>query len=248
MYSIDKYVKSPLSLEEREIFLFDLIKKLDVESFQLFSEVLDLNEKSIYRIENLTRRTSSLIDITQSTLDAFEYLNNIEQKSYDYATKRYQLRSLLTAITTINTMLINTVFAIISFIILNGQNNKAFVKDLEAINKRYIQFDQDRLNTIMTTLENCTRIIYGKTNKMKNMIQTDTIENRLLIHANTYIAFYLDGSIESQGISSLPNLIKNTMIEILQKDLDSDNPNLLELLELAKNKKEQSLKLINQFI
>ena len=51
MESLVEYSKSRAPLKEREALLFNVINFLDKESYNLYSEIIDLDKESLYKTE-----------------------------------------------------------------------------------------------------------------------------------------------------------------------------------------------------
>ena len=63
---------------------------------------------------------------------------------------------------TVNLFVFNALLAIIPFIMLNMKANKEFADEICNINDRVFKYDENQLNVIKTTLENCKRLLTGK--------------------------------------------------------------------------------------
>ncbi len=162
MEDILEYAKSKDPLESREQRLFDMVNKLDIDSFDLFSEVIDLDNSTFYKFQGLVNRCNQLIDLYNKTNEAFEYLNLIEQESYTYAARRFQTKRMLAAMATIYSFIVNALLGLATFILLNNSANKSFVEELEKANEQMQKFDEVKLKRIETTLGNCDRLLHGK--------------------------------------------------------------------------------------
>ena len=234
------YFTSGKPLEEREQLLFELVNLLDNESFNLFNEIINLNDSSYYKIENLTTRINELKELNIQINKAFEYIKKIEESGYDYATRRLQFSRLAVAITTVYSCMINFILGIFHYIILNRMVNERFANELEETNQKIRQFDEDKITTINNTLDNCTRLLKGKMHKIQehNFDLFDII-------ANDYITQYLEGN--AKNIEYLPDNLQIKIREMLQIDLNTNNDNLDDLLSSTKDNSGKVLKLIKEY-
>lgn len=240
--NITSYFKSTAPLEKREALLFKMIDELDKESFILFNEIVDLSDESYYKLESLATRIISLIKIYKEIDESFEYINKIEESSYDYAAKRFQLKRTLIAITTVYASIVNFILGITSFVVLNDIASKEFIDELNNINDKLSEFDKDKLIRIRRTLENTTRLFCGKLKRIANNNElTDSNNMLLLIIANDYIKDYIEGNIPTEKINFLSDKIKDRITSILKKDLNIDNNNIYELLNIAKKNNQKRL-------
>ena len=168
MMDLDSYFKGTDNLENREQVLFDIIDKLDKESFNLFSEVLSLHKNSFYKLDNLVKRTEDL------------YL---------------------------------TCLSI---------------------------YGEDKLNLIKNTLENCSGLLEGKIKKKDELYNNESI-----LTANIFIFNYINGTTNDEDVKLLSTESKNSIIEILGRDLNVKSNDIYELLDLSKKQyKSSELKLI----
>ena len=247
MVDVKGFFKSKISFDEREKVLFELIERLDIESFDLFNEILDLDEESTYKIDSLILRSEELYKLFNEVNEGFEYLNKIELSSYDYAAKRIQAKRLLAAIITTELFFINFfTLAIISFIYINMRANKYFVLELEDINSRVLKYDEKKMYVIKTTLENCKRLLNGKKKKLDIVLEED-YEGRIS-KENSIIEMYINDEINEEDINNLSNNDRENIIKILSKDLNITNDNIIELLDLTKKKYISNMKLIKTII
>ena len=241
MLDIERFTKSTKPLEEREQLLFKLIDSLDKESFQLFCETVDLSSDSLYKLPNLANRYKELARIYELTKDAYEYLNRIEESSYTYASKRYVLKYMLASLLAVNTIFLNAIVSIASFVILTKKANKDLLREIEFIDSKMAGFDEEKLRITGITLENCERFIKAKLNN-----NPDSLDDSIII-ANKYISDYIDERVTIEGISILPDYIKTIMLKILQQDLKNQSNSLLELLTIAKSNYTNSQTFIKEY-
>ena len=250
MTDILEYSKGTDKLENREDFLFQLLNDLDNESYQLFSEIMDLGDTSYYKIDNLYSRVKYIRDIYNKTVESFKYVGKIEQSSYDYAAMRFQLKRLLTAVTTVYAFMCNVLLGISAFVLLNQRASEDFVNELVYINSRMDKFNEEQLRKIGSTIDNCTRLLEKKLEDMNpsgdlfRIINDGSLE---VTQVNGFIVAYIEELIDYDTIDTLSDKLKGMMISILQKDLNIDSDNLQELLEHAKRLNNDGLKLIKEY-
>ena len=250
MTDLLSYMKSSAPLEEREEILFSIIDKLDKESLALFGDIIDLNGHYLYKYENLMTRTSELKVLLEEVVKSFEYISEIEQSSYNYANKRFQFKKMLTAIVTVYAFLSNALLGIASFVLLSNKANKDFVGELTDINDTISKFDAEKLMVIDSTLQNCVRILKGKIEKLPdfmNMCENGTDQDKLFIFSNYIISSYINEVLNDEDINSINEDLRCSIINILKNDLNIDSDNIIELLHLAKNKNDNSIKLLKEY-
>lgn len=246
MIDIIDYSKGKDYLENREDFLFKLIDLLDKESLELFNEIVDLNNNSLYKIDNLIYRVEGLRRLLNETAESFAYINEIELSSYDFAARRFQLKRLLTAMVSVYAFLANALLGITAFVMLNHKASTDFCDEIEEIGEKVKRFNENDIYKIRETINNCGRILNGKIKKMEEDIKTgDLIDN--YGEANQYINLYLYNKIDDDYIGKLSETTTIRMIELLKSDLNSDSNNIYELLELAQSKKENGKKLFKEY-
>lgn len=239
--NIEKFATGTTPLEKREDFIFKLVDLLDEESFKLFSDIVDLEKNSLYKIPNLNQRFEVLQKTYLATKSAFEYIHKIEESSYDYATKRYLLKSCLASIVSVNLFLINALFGILSFYFLNRRANRDFAEELVDISDIIQKFDFEKLKRTGITLDNCERFLSRINTDYESKYSDDIID------ANIIIESYVDGEIDKESIESLSNTIKQTIISLLNQNLNTSTNNIYELLDLEKNRQEKSFALIKEY-
>ena len=250
MVNIIEYSKGKDSLEKREKYIIDLINKLDKESYDLYSDIIDCSDNSYYQLPNSSFRCNELAHMFDEVLDAYEYLNNINENSVMSATRRFQLKRMLTLITTVYAFYANALLGIVSFVLLNNKASKDYYNELVDIESLYNNFDEDRITKIESTLQYCARLYNTNLKRMKKkskeIKEDDEIGINVLI-ANSYIHGYINNEIDIDIFYELPELIQKNIMNILKKDLNCDKNNLSELLYLAKNKDDKSLKLVKEY-
>ena len=249
MENIIEYSKGKDSLEKKEKYVNDLICKLDRESYELYSDIIDCSNTSYYQLPNLSLRCNELSNIYKEVLNAYEYLNNINEDNVMSATKRFQLKRMLTLITTVYAFYANALLGIVSFVLLNNKASKDYYNELVDIESLYTNFDEEKITKIETTLKNSIRLFNKKLDRMKNNtkeLKDDENSINILV-ANTYIHNYINDEIGKEVFEYLPVSIKNEIIFLLKNDLNSDSNDLYELLDLVKNKDNNSLKLIKEY-
>lgn len=239
---IMEYSLSSVPLEDKEKFLFEIIDKLDKESYKLYCEIIDLSDKSFYKVKEISRRIIELGRTYKEVKEAYEYLDKIEQERVVSATKRLHLKSMLTGFTVMFAFINNVFLGVIAFILLNSRASKDYVNELEVIRSRYSQFDDDRISLIGTTIGNCDRLFCGKVQRMNNLLEgtkTKEDEGYIAIITDGYITLYLNGEIDEDRILSISDKYKEVLKDILKKDLNSNSDDLLTLLrELKEHNKD----------
>jgi len=155
-------------LELREEVLFKVMDTLDADSFKLFNEVVDLNDASMDKVEGLVMWLHELLKMYNLANDNFEELNNLELENYTYAARRFQMKRMLAAMTTVYALISNLFLGLLSFLLLNIRANKDFAKEIENIGEKVNRFDEEKLRRIESTLSNCERILYGKINRYED--------------------------------------------------------------------------------
>lgn len=249
MENIIEYSKGKDSLEKREKYINDLISKLDKESYELYSDIIDCSNTSYYQLPNLALRCNELTNLFKEVLSAYEYLNNVSENNVMSATRRFQLKRMLTLIATVYAFYANALLGIASFVLLNSKASKDFYNELVDIESLYTNFDEEKIIKIEATLKNCSRIFNKKLERMKtNTKELKNDEDSInILAANTYIHYYINDEIGKEVFEYLPVSIKNEIVFLLKNDLNSDSNDLYELLDLVKNKDNNSLKLIKEY-
>lgn len=241
MESLVEYSKSRAPLKEREALLFNVINFLDKESYNLYSEIIDLDKESLYKTEDLSIKISILMDLYNQVKESYEYLLQIELSSYNYALKRHQAKEFLTLLTTFYTFMASPIFAIASFVILNRMATKSFVEELKEIEETVKQFEiEDKMHVIHSTIANSLRILNGKTERCHEQItnQNNKENSSTIILANTLISLCLSGEISKEALNGLSEPLKNKITEILKKDLNTDETDLSKLIDLSKDREK----------
>lgn len=234
MTNIVEYSKSNASLEEKEKFVFEVIDILDKESYKLFGEIIDLSDESFYKVEEISKRIIELYKVYIKVKEAYDYLDMIEQGRVIYATKRFQLKALLTAFTTMFAFLNNAFLGIVSFVALNKVAINDYTREIGEIGISYSNFDDNRLELIKTTIENCDRLFAGKVSRMTEILQSthsEEDEGYKAIIVNGFIELYLNGEITDDRLLSISDKYKEKLKQILKKDLNSDSDDLITLIQ-----------------
>lgn len=240
---IEEYVKGNDTLEKKEKYISRVVDMLDKESFELFKEIIDLSDESIYKIIPLYERAHYLTDVYNDVMDAINYINKIEASNFEYAFKRYQLKKLLISMTTLSTFLLNALLGILSFVILSKRANKDFADECIEIYDAMEFISEEQLRVIFATLGNCSRLLNGKKNRIFDhlrKIQPDINESLCIMICNDAIKEYISGNASIEQIEYLDPYYKSTIVNILKQDLNSDSDDLIELLNLAKEKSDKS--------
>lgn len=241
---IIKFAKSTAPIEEREEFIFKLVDSLDVESINLFNDTTSLSSEAYYNIDSIIKRSHELNRIYMSVLEAYEYINNIELSSYVYAARRFQLKRMLTAIATLYAFMVNGFFGLFTFVLLNQKASNDFCKELENIYDIIEQFDFEKLEKVSVTLDNCARILCRK----KQIISdSESINGNIVNEANSFISLYLEDYVSLDDLKYLSDDVKLEIINILKNQFDSEIDDIGELLNIAKKKYDDGLKLIKEY-
>ena len=244
MTDLARYFKGRTPLDEREKVFFDMVDKLDKESFNLFCEITSLNDESTYKIDSLIMRSEELYNLFLVIEDCFEYLEKIEQESGIYAGNRLQAKRLLAGIMTANLFMFNFLIAIIVFVMINMKANKDYAEEFSKICDRVFKFDEDQMRIIKTTLENCQRLLKGKMNRLNVTLKEDY--DGIIVKSNSVIGEYINGEIGEEYINKLPIEVKNNIVNILHQDLNVESTNIYELLGLTKKKYNDNIRLIKE--
>ena len=242
MADIVEYSKSKEPLKKREEVLFQTIDYLDKESYELYCEIMDLGNESIYKTEELALRINDLMELYNKVKEAYEYLVQIEFSSYNYAVKRHQTKEFLILLTTFYTFMASPVFGIAAFVVLNRMATKSFVEELAEIEQAAKQFDiEDKMNLIHTTIDNSFRILNGKVERCHATLENEDNKEgaSLIVVANIMISLCLTGGISKNSLSHFSVPLQRKMADILQKDLNVETSDLNELIDLSRKKEEK---------
>lgn len=249
MTDIVEYSKSKASLEEKEKFVFEVIDILDKESCKLFGEIINLSDESFYKVKEISKRIIQLYQVYIKAKEAYDYLDLVEQERGIYATRRFQFKSLLTSLTTIFAFINNAFLGVISFVVLNKEATRVYVKELEEIEKNYKKFDDDRLKLIKTTIENCDRLFCGKVDKMNQVLQSTQSKDDdgyKAIIVNGIIELFLRGEVDESRLLSMSDEYREKLKQILKSDLNSNTDDLPTLIKEFKNNNDENKKLIKK--
>lgn len=248
--NIESYTKGNSSLEEKENTINELVNCLDEQSFDLFSEVIDLGTESYYKLSNISIRLKELSRISTEVLKSYDYLSYIEQDKCQSIYRKFQLKRMLTMIVTIYSFFANMFLAVISFIVLNNKANKDFISDYKEIEKLDL-FDEEKLKRINITLDNSLRIFKNKLEKMseheKELFNNKNINNNCTIYSNEILYQYLINRVSYDEMMILPQIIKDKIVDILKSDLRVDIDDYSKLLTIVKENNDNSLKLIKEY-
>ena len=114
--NIMDYAKSNAPIKRREEVLFDTIKRLDTDSFEVFKEVMDLKNGSLYRVEDLTAVINELMLAYHNSVDALAYIQKIERDSNFYSRARFLLRIAGNTIVIAAATIIHPILGLISLV------------------------------------------------------------------------------------------------------------------------------------
>jgi hypothetical protein len=239
---IEEYLKGRDYLENREKKLFELIDKMDKESFKLFSEIVDLDMNSFYKVDNLFIRVNNLSDMLDQLSDCYDYLKEIEMNSFSFAGRRLLLKRLMTATVSAFAIIANIGLGLISFITLSSLANKYYAIEIGDLTERIDQYNKCDLSKIASVLLNCANLLKGKMNKLYKKEEDELLDEELVI-ANNSIACYLAEDITEEDIDALSDDSKFAIVKLLQKDLKSESDNIYELLNRLKSQSDAAIKL-----
>ena len=245
-----EYIKTIKPLEEREKYISDLIISLDKESFELFNEIMDLSDESVYKLIPLYKRTIGLTDIYNGITEAINDVIKEESFNYNSVNGKYQFKYLLITIVSFYAFMTNALFGILAFILLTRRNNKDFANDVVDIYDSLDVIDDSREPIIHTTLDNCARILNSKKEKIIQHCfdsELDLSEKLRMMVSNDAVKDFLNGDISTKDISFYREEYKKSIINMLKKDLNIDSEDLELLLNLTKDKSENGMKLIKQY-
>ena len=248
--SIEDRLKNIKPLNKKEEYLTNIIDILDKETLELFKEIMDLSDSSIYKLNPLYERTIGLTKMYSETTESLNKLLKAEANNYSTISGKYQFRYLLITITTFYAFMTNALLGIVAFILLTKRNNKDFAKDVVEIYDSVDMLYDSRVSIIQSTLDNCTRILNGKKEKIlqhyfdNNIDLSDKL--RIMI-SNDAVMGYLSGETSVDQIMHFSDENKSSIVEMLKKDLNVDTDNLEELLNLTKEKNDHGMKLVMEY-
>ena len=151
---------------------------------------------------------------------------------------------MLTAIATLYASMVNGFFGLFTFVLLNQKASNDFCKELENIYDITEQFDFEKLEKVSVTLDNCARILCRK----KQIISdSKSINGNIVNEANSFISLYLEDYVSLDDLKYLSDDVKLEIINILKNQFDSEIDDIGELLNIAKKKYDDSLKLIKEY-
>lgn len=245
--NLEAYFNSKESYLKKEEVLFTVMDELDRESYRIYKEVTNLSNVSFYKVTSLKENIAKLKNLYQIVLVNYEKILLIELSSYSYASKRWAFKWLISSALVINIILKYALLTISSYIAINYIIGKDYIEEYKSIDERMLNFDEQKLVGIGITLDNCERIILVKEQQMVNSINSNAQELPKSMLANDIIAAYLLGVNSKLEPDKLPDHIKKAIRTILKEDLRTDNDNIKELLEEAKNSETKTLKLIKKY-
>ena len=248
--NILEYVKENHSIEEKQKECIKCFKFLDQESFNLFKEVLDLNNESYFKAESLIARCKKLTKMFCNLTDAITYMNDLESKNYESVSRRFLANGFAITISTVWISFFSLILGIINFIYLSLKANKQFAKDTGEIFNRLDYFDSNRIDLISRTLENSSRIIGGRIKKTVDYLESSNVsiaEKLTILESSEALKMYLDGKLSKEEVNMLDGSTKTYIINALKYDLGSDSNDLNELLDMLKNREDKNNKLLLEY-
>ena len=250
--NVEERIRNIKPLYEKEEYVTKLLDTLDKETFELFKELVDLSEESVYKLTTLYKRAICLSDMYSQTLDAVNVMLKEEANNYSLISGKYQFRYLLISITTFTAFMANALLGIASFILLSRKNNKDFANEImgiyDAIDK--LSCTDEKSPIIHKTLDNCARMLDNK----KDIImfncfdpKNDMSERLRILISNDAITGYINGEVSFEQIMQFTEVNKNSIINILRQDLNIDTDDLEVLLGLAKENNDNGMKLVMEY-
>ena len=244
---IMKYLTSHKTLEEKEKFLLSLIDTLEEESNKLYDEVVDLDCKSFYKYDNLYERYLVLSELYEKVSEGYNFLYEIEKNSIGGVKARLRLKWCLATIMSFYASLASPTLGLYSGLILLIKAFNDFNNERDYVMDRGKSFYTDRIPKINLILENSSRFLTKKNDKMNDIfkefnIDPDNVDLDLMV-SNYIISSYIEGEMDEETIESYDENIKKYVINLLKSDLNVDSDNIYELLEMTKENNQKSLHL-----
>ena len=241
------YVYSNDLLENKEDLIIKIIDLLEEESHNLFSGVVDLDEKSYYDFESLFYKTIALSATYSEVKEAYETIRSIERSRYSGINSRYFFKLFLTCFASVTAFRVDPVLGLCSFILLSSKSGSDFNSEKNYLDEEVKRFKSDKIRTIEITLNNCIRILNDKNRKMTNICvslsDNPNSDDFSTLISSFIINSYIKGNVDNESIKEIDDNLKLYIVEILRNNLGSDSNNIFELLELAKEKNNNILKL-----
>ena len=244
------YLKGKDTLQNKEKLLFDIVDKLDKESVLLFDEVVSADLNHLYKYNGIVYRVEYLSYMFNKVSEAIDYIVDIESNNFNYASRRFQLKRILTAITTVYAFLANPILGIGSFIVLSKLANASYIDELKYIEESTNRFDAEKFDRIKLTFDNCNRIMTHKSKELFELTKkfNENPDNPEIDYdsfiSNMFIKYYFDGTLDKSFYEVIDENTKNNIINLLQEDLNVENDNLFELLEMTKENEINNIKMV----
>ena len=245
-----EYLKGKDKLENKEKLVFDFVDRLDKESTILFDEVVSANLNHSYKYNGIVFRVQYLSHMFNKVSEALDYIGNIELNNICYANRRFQLKRVLTSITTVYAFLANPLLGITSYILLSKMANASYVDEIKYIEENSNKFDSERFDKIKLTFDNCNRIMNHKAEEYLELLKkfNENPNNPDINYdsfiSNIFIKYFFDGTLDKSFYEVIDEKTKNNIVKLLQEDLNVENDNLIELLEMTKENEENNLKMV----
>ncbi|MBE6156894.1 MAG: hypothetical protein E7161_04015 [Firmicutes bacterium] len=234
-------------LDERE----QVISKAEAKFYEIYSEIMDASELSVYQSEMLSNKMIILATELSEYMDAYnKYLADLKkkmQKSYSIFLLVTLISCALLYVTPYFTLLIQFISLMIT---LNARKKYQSVRNASSNS-----FDQ-RLDELYNTITNCTTFFEVKDNKReKRIAELDPVSKLEFTMACDFLQQFLNAEDVTSLLIELKGYdisIKNILLKMLQEDLHMDSDNLEELLNVARTKVamenlESELKLCRNF-
>lgn len=119
------------------------------------------------------------------------------------------------------------IIILLSSITMNIYNLDCLFDD----DKKEVKLDESKIHKLINTIKNCQMLLTKRINKYKQELQQGiNIENYNQIYVNKVLMFCLEGMIPVPTDKKVVDL----MIDILQKDLKTEENNITQLIEMAR--------------
>ncbi len=128
---IVEYLNEKDDLEIREKRLFEIIDKIDKESYKLFSEVTDLDLNSYYKVDNLYIRINHVTDMLEEVSNIYDSLACLEANTLISIRKKRSRKKLLVALISSLIVFINLYIGLINYLIFSSIVDNSHIKKLE---------------------------------------------------------------------------------------------------------------------
>ena len=170
MLDLQDIKNTSIPIEEREQFLLDALNRLDKDCYSLFCAVVDLDGSQMDKVNQLVNWLHDLIKKYSEINQAFEYLSDQEYLNEAYAIGRLQMKKMLANVVSLNAMILDLTFGLLSLYVLRSIAKRDFEREKEIIDERRKLLDEDLLNRVECTLSNSDRLLAGKVSRSSDEI------------------------------------------------------------------------------